>query len=269
MIFRPFDPKAETNADAYGPPHYAAYVVRRNAAPHGVDLGPAAVIDQAIDALRLAVRDRTRTDVGTHARAVHDLLMRPLRAAYGDVGQLLVSPDGALNLVPFEALVDEQGRYLIERFSISYLASGRDLLRQQASRAHRGPPVIIADPDYGEPPATAGPVRRNQPLAPAEHRSVTTAADPAALYFAPLANTAEEAKAIKRFFPDALLLTGRRATKAAVAQLEAPRMLHIASHGFFLKDGARAGDAGATIENPLLRSGLALAGANLGLNSPR
>ena len=42
-------------------------------------------------------------------------------------------------------------------------------------------------------------------------------------------------------------------------------MLHIASHGFFLKDGARAGDAGATIGNPLLRSGLALAGANLGL----
>ena len=53
-------------------------------------------------------------------------------------------------------------------------------------------------------------------------------------------------------------------------------MLHIASHGFFLKDGAREGasapaapgtgvsDAGATIENPLLRSGIALAGANLG-----
>ena len=109
-------------------------------------------------------------------------------------------------------------------------------------------------------------MRRKQPLAPAQHRSVTTAADPAALYFAPLANTAEEASAIKRFFPDALLLTGRRATKAAVARLEAPRMLHIASHGFFLKDGARAGDAGATIENPLLRSGIALAGANLGLD---
>ena len=52
-------------------------------------------------------------------------------------------------------------------------------------------------------------------------------------------------------------------------------MLHIASHGFFLEDGAREGapvpavagarasDVGATIENPLLRSGIALAGANL------
>ena len=137
-IFRPFDPKAERNADAYGPPHYAAYVVRKNAAPRGVDLGPAAAIDQAIDALRQAVRDRTRTDVSTHARAVHDVLMRPLRAAYGDAARLLISPDGALNLVPFEALVDEQGRYLIERYSISYLTQRpRSLAPAGVARAPR------------------------------------------------------------------------------------------------------------------------------------
>ena len=143
--------------------------------PQGVDLGPAAPIDRAIEALRQAVRDRTRTDVSTHARAVHDLLMRPLHAADGDVSQLLVSPDGALNLVPFEALVDEQGRYLIERFSISYLTSGRDLLRQWVSRLQGGPPVIVADPSYGEPAqgppvasgaSSRGPPTRNEALRP-------------------------------------------------------------------------------------------------------
>ena len=194
----------------------------------------------------------TRTDVRACARRLREA--DATRTAYGDVGQLLVSPDGALSLVPFEALVDEQGRYLIERFSISYVTSGRDLLRRQGSRAHRGPPVIIADPYYGEPPVPAP-----------QSRSVTTAAEQAALYFAPLANTAGEANAIKRLFPDALLLTGPRATKAAVTRLEAPRMLHIASHGFFLQGGAGTSDAGATIENPLLRPP-SLAGANLGLD---
>jgi len=273
-IFHPFDPKVEVNADAYGPPHYAAYVMRKNAAPRGVDLGPAAAIDQAVALLRQAVRDRTRTDVNAHARAVYDVLLRPLRNAYGDASRLLVSPDGALNLVPFEALVEEQGRYLIERFSVSYLSSGRDLLRLQVSRVHRSPPVIVADPDYGKPAlAAAGPAGRKQPSTRAPFRSVTTAVDSAALYFAPLANTAAEAHAIKHLFPDAVLLTGQRATKAAFARLDAPRMLHIASHGFFLGDGApapaaaagaRASDLSAPIENPLLRSGIALAGANLG-----
>ena len=106
--------------------------------------------------------------------------MRPLQHRHiGDVSQLLVSPDGALNLVPFEALVDEQGRYLIERFSISYLTSGRDLLRMQVPRVHRSRARSSSRTlDYGEPaPAAAGSWRRKQPSPRAQHRSVTTAVD--------------------------------------------------------------------------------------------
>lgn len=77
------------------------------------------------------------------------------------------------------------------------------------------------------------------------------------MYFAPLAATAEEALAIKGLFPDATLFTGNRAQKAFLQRVQAPRILHIASHGFFLQD------SGATADNPLLRSGLALAGANV------
>jgi CHAT domain-containing protein len=70
-------------------------------------------------------------------------------------------------------------------------------------------------------------------------------------------------------------LTGEGATKSALKQTVAPRILHIATHGFFLQtpqtvaDGnARAAtttrgvEAAAESDNPLLRSGLALAGAN-------
>ena len=45
-VFRPFDPKAERNAEAYGPPHYAAYVVRKHGPPSGRDLGAARPIDE-------------------------------------------------------------------------------------------------------------------------------------------------------------------------------------------------------------------------------
>jgi len=233
-VFRPFDPTAERNAEAYGSPHYAAYVIRKRASPVGVDLGAVADIDPMIGRFRNALRD-PQSQVTTPARALDERVLQPLRSSLDGVTRLLISPDGDLNLVPFEAFVDRQGHYLIERYASSYLTSGRDLLRMQVSRAVPGRSVIVADPLFGEPAATSE------------------------LYFAPLSGSATEGRAIKALFPDATLLMGVRATKATVARVKAPRILHIASHGFFLNG---AGPAGAA-QNPLLRSGLALAGGNV------
>ena len=257
-VFHPFDPRAERNAEAYGPPHYAAYVMRAQGPPTGVDLGSAEAIDSAIDAWRQALRDPRRADVRDRARAVDQRVMEPLRSALGDAARLLISPDGELNLVPFEALVDASGRYLIERYATSYLTSGRDLLRMQIPRGNSGAPVIFADPLFGEPgrPGDAPPVRKAGSVRTAR-RGVAAGADLSTVYFAPLAATAEEARAIKALFPESVVFTGPRARKSTLQRVEAPRMLHIASHGFFLPD------ARAAVENPLLRSGLALAGANL------
>ena len=69
-------------------------------------------------------------------------------------------------------------------------------------------------------------------------------------------------------------MTGTRATESALKQIAAPRLLHLATHGFFLSEpgavatgpvaqvATRGIIANAKIDNPLLRSGLALAGAN-------
>jgi CHAT domain-containing protein len=266
VVFRPFDPKSASNDTAYGTPHYAAYVIRRDAMPIGRDLGPVATIDAAIDALREALHNPRSTNVRRRARAVDELILRPLRTLVGDASHLLISPDGELHLVPFEALVDEHGRYMIQRYAISYLTSGRDLLRMQEQRpSESSAPVIVANPLFGE---------SSKP----------------GIYFAPLAASAAEARAIKALFPESTLLMGRRATKSTLQRVESPRVLHIASHGFFLEDatpsqhpmqtqapvheqttamaasavgGTRAIGASVPIENPLLRSGLALAGANL------
>jgi CHAT domain-containing protein len=167
---------------------------------------------------------------------------------------------------------------LIERYAFTYLTSGRDLLRMQVARESKSQPLIIANPTFGE---TTPEHKVNAPVKWAEpnvrHRGVTAARKLSELYFAPLDGTAQEADAIRKFFPDANLLTGTRATKSALKQTVAPRILHIATHGFFLQapqaaSGGRAqlataatrgADVAAETENPLLRSGLALAGANL------
>ena len=254
-VFHPFNPVAERNDEAYSAPHYAAYVITKRRSPVGVDLGPVADIDPLVAHVRDALRNPADATVRTRARALDEKIMQPLRGTLDDVTRLLISPDGALNLLPFETLVDTRGRYLIERYATTYLTSGRDLLRMQISRATAGTPVIVADPLFGEPSSAAAPARRSSP-------SVTTGNEIASLYFGPLSGSALEARAIKTFFPTATLLTGRHATKATVQRLSAPSILHIASHGFFLED-TDTGSDGVIAHNPLLRSGVALAGANL------
>ncbi len=285
--YRPFDPKADSNSRAYGDPHYVVYVLRRQGEVHWKELGSAKTIDDAVVALRGALRDPERKDLQHLARALDKKIMQPVRALAGDATQLLISPDGELNLIPFEALVDENQQYLVERYSISYLTTGRDLLRLEVARASHSGPVIIADPMFGEPaprkPGIAEVVSTKQasgnPSRVAARRSMTMAADLSAVYFAPLTGTAVEARAIQLQFPDAQLLTGRAATEAAVKHVNAPSILHIATHGFFLTNpkppasansanDTRGVQANADTENPLLRSGLALAGANLGQTGP-
>lgn len=116
------------------------------------------------------------------------------------------------------------------------------------------------------------------------------------LIFTPLAGTAGEASMVKSLYPGAQVLTGRSAQEASMKDLKGPTILHVATHGFFLNDlptvprqrkvqsssqpARPAPVAGlrhrGTVEiepvvkasvrpandNPLLRAGLALAGAN-------
>ena len=44
------------------------------------------------------------------------------------IHRLRIAPDGMLNLVPFSALSDGRGHFLVERFATSYVSAGRDLV---------------------------------------------------------------------------------------------------------------------------------------------
>ncbi|MBA3242606.1 MAG: CHAT domain-containing protein, partial [Acidobacteria bacterium] len=286
VAYRPYDPKAAARQTRFGAARYAAYVLRRDGEPLWTELGDAETIDRGVESWRRALMNPASRDVKERARALDEVLMSPLRKLLGQTRQVFLSPDGALNLIPFGALVDEGGKYLVENYSITYLTSGRDLLRLKsgAGGGGRQGPLVMADPSF-DAGTTAG---AQGSTTGAQHGAMTradsNAGSPAlaGAIFSPLPGTKGEAAALGSIIQGARVLTEGQASESALKQVSGPSILHVATHGFFLPgrktDGAgdarsletrgmgvrMTGSEKAAVENPLLRSGLALAGANRG-----
>jgi CHAT domain-containing protein len=274
--YRPFNAKGKgTLEERFGAVHYVAYVLFREGEPTFVDLGEAAPIDKGVVRLRTALSNPKSTDVKETARALDQMVMLPVRKLLGATRRLFLSPEGELNLVPFSALVDENNRYLIESYSLTYLTSGRDLLRLQAHAQTRQQAVVFANPSF-DLAITGG----SQPEQAADNTRGRRSLDLSQVRFGQLEGTAGEGSALKSILPSAQLLTGAEATEIALKHVRGPSILHVASHGFFLPDELQQSAVAETRglglsssggerqtqpvrgENPLLRSGLALAGAN-------
>lgn len=276
--YRLFKPEG-VGKDRWGESRYAASVIRRAGTPVIVDLGEAAGIEQAVADLQQQLR-HSSGNPDESARALYQRLFGPLYGPVFSLGlpkRLLLSPDAVLNLIPFAALVDGEGHYLGQHIELGYLTSGRDLIRLSAPAAGRdgSAMMVIASPDYGEAKAAGGDSDRS----PGSNRSMDF--DRSGMHFGALPGTAGEAKLLKQLFhlDESRVLTEKAATEERFKQLHGPRVLHVATHGFFLKDQAQpfpgsrgevqgprlsgvVAAAGPVGENTLLRSGLALEGAN-------
>jgi CHAT domain-containing protein/tetratricopeptide (TPR) repeat protein len=248
--YRAFQPSSPDQA-RWSVPRYIAYVLGPEGPPIGVDVGEAAPIENSLFELLVALREKKDdTLVRELARELDDRLMARVRPLLTPGRRLLLSPDGPLNLLPFGVLVGSDGRFLIEAYEHSYLTSGRDLLRPRSVPSASRGTFVFADPDFGENPGPDTAAGR------AERRSAAAAG----LTFDRLQGTAREADALRTVLHLAgdQVLTGARATETALKTLHRPRIVHLATHGFFLPEQTETSEA----ENPLLRSGLALAGAN-------
>jgi tetratricopeptide (TPR) repeat protein len=288
-----------------------------------IDLGEADQIDRLIADFRAQVfgeagaelgRDMTSHGArtapfaqGDPGSALRAALFDPVIRYLGGRTRLLLSPDGDLNRLPFEILPTDSGRRLIDDYQISYLSCGRDVLRFGVSvDGGARSPLVVADPDFDlEEPTIRRPDRFRSALwsrllarfrrAGAEPASALTSAAPIrrsrdlergreTCRFDRLPGTDSEGRAIADLLGVRAWLGPAALEGALKAQCRSPRIIHLATHGFFLRDqqrgpategpgvledpgGAPGRLAGRLPENPMLRSGLALAGANTWLKS--
>jgi tetratricopeptide (TPR) repeat protein/CHAT domain-containing protein len=241
--------------------------------------------------VRRSRRSRVRT--AGRAAALRDALLLPLEPALGGRRKLLFAPDGELLRLPLEALPGRDGGHLIDEYAISYLSAGRDVLRFGVGSWETGPPVIVVDPDFD----LRAPGAQPPPIAERTSRELNRAG----IAFERLEGTRVEGDDISQLLGADGPLIGWRAVESVVKASRSPSILHLATHGFFLPGPSRtrvadvyetihildvpgegrfvldatprlaSGEGSASIQlggalaNPLLRSGLALAGANTSL----
>ncbi|MDE5114402.1 MAG: CHAT domain-containing protein, partial [Trichodesmium sp. St15_bin1_1] len=244
--YSPYDAKTRT----WEEPRYGVYVLGAEGEPQGMDLGTVEDIKSALDKFRVFLKYKTAPlkELKKTARELDEKLMQPVRQLIGSKEQILISPDSYLNLIPFEALVDENNQYLVENYSITYLSSGRDLLQLTTKARKTSAAVLLGDPNYG----------KKDKIAP--HRSFNKTSSNIAL--PRLLETADEVKAIGKLLGVKPLLR-EAATEKAIKQAQNPFLLHIATHGLFKESKEKPQNPGELpiIDNTsLLRSGLALAG---------
>lgn len=226
----------------------------------------------------------------TAGAALRTAVFGKLIPLLGGMNRLLLAPDGELSLVPFEALPLGDGRLLIENYHISYIECGRDVQRFGVTSGRQSnAPLIVADPAFNltveAMAASAGAAASDAPADSSaggdEGKRQSRELD-REMRFGPLKRTREEGEKIGAML-DVKPWLKADALERRLKRAQSPRVLHLATHGFFLPDENRdpnkeSGPArakspegllgrlsGPGMENPLLRSGLALAGVNVWL----
>ncbi len=217
-----------------------------------VDLGTDAPLDAAVGQLAqlidVAIAGGMEDEVKAEAqfkaaaRAVTQKLFKPLLPHLKGAKTLIVSPQGSTWLIPWAALVLDDGRYAVENYTISYLSSGRDLIAAGHAPTSNGVVSIFANPDYDR-----GATEAQKGKGP----------------FTPLPGTAEEARVLpplleKYTGKKPFVILGENAQEYLLLGTERPRLLILSTHGFF----GPIGDSILFSRNPLVRCGVALAGAN-------
>jgi len=280
-----FDFKAK-NKGKWKPAHYLAFVLHAgNGENVGmIDLGDADEIDQAITELRKRISSMQEKDKESSQR-VYNLVFASLKKELGNKKEIFISPDGNLNLIPFEVLLGPDGRYLIEDYTFNYLAAGRDLLGfDQPEGKQTGKALLIGDPDFDMTMEERKPLLEKLAQTKIKGKGIPRRSmDMGGFRFKRLPGTKKEVEGIMSLLgnENTSLYTGKEALEEVLKKHKPPRIVHLATHGFFLKDQdnweippnipgraaylftmPKPGKKKIRVESPMLRSGFALAGAN-------
>jgi len=228
----------------------------------------------------------TRPDLNYSGDILYDLVWQPLDTFLSGINDVWYSPSGLLHKISLAALPDDSGIRLIDKYNLNYVSS-TGLLLHTDKQTNYLQNVTSADfyggVNYERTEAQAQQIENNAVTALSDQYKIGLAEIPGAVSrsnsFGYLEGTNEEVEKLSGLLKErkveVRVISGDQATEALFKQScneNAPEILHIATHGFFFPEPDKNHDQAwkeQLSENgfykagdPLLRSGLALAGAN-------
>lgn len=194
----------------------------------------------------------------------YDMFWKPFDERIGaETKTIYLSADGVINKVNLATLYDPaKQQYLVDRYQIRLLSNTRELVQPEDSLYQGQQAVLFGFPKYKVSASEVAALSDMVSAAEMERSFGETVTE--------LPGTLEEVQNIQSILQDSgwqhQLFTGMRATEEQIKSVKNPKILHIATHGFFMEDLSVNEEAGGLASrnakfNPLLRSGLLLAGA--------
>ena len=177
---------------------------------------------------------RTKGTGAELSKRLYAMLVKPIPEA-ATATRFIIVPDAILNLLPFEALRDAQGEYLLNSRVISYVPSGTilNMLRHAEKQKPAPRPLLaVGDVEYEN---QGGSGRRIPRPASIRGRIERGIADLSGIGLHDLPETRAEVEEIGKIIgSDAVILLGRDATETGFKKqpLDQFRILHLAVHGF-------------------------------------
>lgn len=198
---------------------------------------------------------------------LYDLIWKPLEAYLAGVKIVYISPSGLLNKISFPAIGDGKGVYLCDRYQIQIKGSTGSIAVQNLFSTGNKPSALV--------------------LGGIQYSEASSGSD----VWGYLKGTKDEGDVVNTILAEAEInvryLSGNNATESFIKENAGKyNILHLATHGFFFDDpnevrfeddkkeveygevafrgvrGAYGVNSFVNNENPLMRSGLVLAGAN-------
>ncbi|MGC2301154.1 MAG: tetratricopeptide repeat protein [Acidobacteriaceae bacterium] len=268
--------------------YYAALVVTRETKdePEYIFLGENSQLEgDAITHFRQQLQTRgvgVVEEAALPGQDAYGLIWKPLEPVLSGKTRVYLSPDGVLNQLPLGIIAGPDGKLEMEKYDLRLVSSTRDILRP-ASPHGADTALLVGNPVFAlseEAQRTA-----EQKLTLPHQEPVVEAASltgsevsrdqGTSTTLPPLAGTGAEIDAIAGLMRERQwktgVYTGDLALKRVVEETSSPRVVHLATHGFFLPDQqVKATQLEAEqldrqplgLEDPMLRSGLYFAGAD-------